>query len=231
MLVLSRDADWIERLERLAARGGWTVAARAELSARGERTAGQALVLLDRALAGPVPARAVAVLRESYPEASVVLVCVDEELSPAAVAAALSSGADETVVKTWPDSRLADRLASLRDAALAAGLRLSADGALKVDRRSRRAYARARGRWETLPLTAPDLELLWRLLIREGEDVTRAELLQALKDAFGREVEAETVSRRILALRRALKPWRGGVLESVRGGRYRLASSRRRSTT
>jgi len=230
MLVLSRDASWIEQLERLAARGGWTVEALAELPAHGPRPVERALVLIDRALAGAVPARAVAALRESYPSAAVVLACVDEELSPAAVAAALTSGADETVVKTWPDARLAERLSAVRDAALSAGLRVSADGTLKVDRRSRRAFVLARGRWAVLPLTAQDLELLWRLLAREEEIVSRAELLQALKEAFGREVEAETVSRRILALRRALTPW-SGTLEAVRGGRYRLASSRRRSKT
>jgi DNA-binding response OmpR family regulator len=107
---------------------------------------------------------------------------------------------------------------------------VSANGDLKVDRRARRAFVRARGRWKTLELAAQDLELLWRLLGCEGQEVERGELVQWLRTAFGREVEAETVSRRVLALRRTLKPW-DGELESVRGGRYRLASSRRRSTT
>jgi DNA-binding response OmpR family regulator len=230
MLVLSRDAAWIDRLRRLAERGGWTMEAREKLSTRGEPASGRALVVIDRALAGAVPARAIAVLRGAFATSAIVLACAEAELGAAAVAAALSSGADDTVLKSWPDARLAARLSSLRDGALAAEVRASADGALRIDRRSRRAFVRGRGRWSALALAAADLELLWRLLVGDGEEVSRADLLHALKTAFGRDVEVETVSRRILALRRALKPWKGRI-ESVRGGRYRLVAPRRRSTT
>jgi DNA-binding response OmpR family regulator len=230
MLVLSRDVAWIERLRRLAERGGWPVEASDKLAARDLSGPDRALVVLDRALAGAAPARAVAALRGAFATAAIVLACAEVELGADAVAAALSSGADDTIVKSWPDARLSARLSSLRDGALAAEVRASADGALKIDRRSRRAFVRAGGRWSALALTAPDFELLWRLLVREGEEVSRAELLHALKTAFGREVEVETVSRRVLALRRVLKTWKGRI-ESVRGGRYRLVSPRRRSTT
>jgi DNA-binding response OmpR family regulator len=230
MLVLSRDAAWIERLVGLTRRGGWTVEARVDLPTRREAPAERALIVLDRALAGASPARAVSVLRAEYEMAAVVLACAEDELGPASMAAALSSGADDMVSKSWTDGRLLERLSVLRDGALASEVRVSSDGALKVDRRARRAFVRARGRWTALELSAQDLELLWRLLGGEGQEIERAELVHALRSAFGREVEVETVSRRILALRRALKPWPGS-LESVRGGRYRLESARRRSTT
>jgi DNA-binding response OmpR family regulator len=215
MLVLSRDAAWIERLVGLTRRGGWTVEARVDLPTRREAPAERALIVLDRALAGASPARAVSVLRAEYEMAAVVLACAEDELGPASMAAALSSGADDMVSKSWTDGRLLERLSVLRDGALASEVR---------------AFVRARGRWTALELSAQDLELLWRLLGGEGQEIERAELVHALRSAFGREVEVETVSRRILALRRALKPWPGS-LESVRGGRYRLESARRRSTT
>jgi DNA-binding response OmpR family regulator len=69
------------------------------------------------------------------------------------------------------------------------------------------------------------------LLQSEGDAVSRERLLDVLRQSAGREVEAETVSRRALSLRRALAPWKGKI-ETVRGGFYRLvSSSRRRSTT
>ncbi len=230
MLLLSRDAAWIERLGRLTQRGGWPFEARAELPTRRAAPTERTLIVLDRALAGASPARAVAVLRREYAQAAIVLACTEDELGPTAMAASLSSGADEMVSKAWLDARILERLALLRDAALAAETRVSADGNLRVDRRARRAFVRARSKWAPLELAAQDLELLWLLLCDEGREVERADLVSALNDAFGRELEVETVSRRVLALRRALKPW-GGALESVRGGRYRLDSSRRRSTT
>jgi DNA-binding response OmpR family regulator len=230
VLLLSRDAAWIDRLRGLAQRGGWPLEARDEMPTRRTAPAERSLIVLDRALAGAVPARAVAALRAEYALAAVVLACTEDELGPVSMAASLSSGADDMLSKSWPDARLLERLSVLRDGALAAESRVSADGGLKVDRRSRRAFARRRGRWEPLGLAAQDLELLWMLLGREGGEVERGELVHALGAAFGRDIEAETVARRVLALRRSLKPW-GGTIESVRGGRYRLASSRRRSTT
>jgi len=230
VLLITRDAAWIERLSRGARRGGWPVEAQSAPPTRNSAPAERALIVLDRALAGGAPARAVAALRAEYAMAAIVLACTEDELGPASMAAALSSGADDVISKAWTDERVLARLAVLRDGALAAEERVSSDGGLKVDRRARRAFALARGRWTPLDLAAQDLELLWGLLGREGQEVERGELVSWLRSAFGREVEAETVSRRVLALRRALKPW-NGALESVRGGRYRLASSRRRSKT
>ncbi len=230
VLVISRDAAWVTRLGKVAERGGWPIEARGELPARGAGAFERVLVVLDRSLAGAVPARTVAALRELCPGASVALACAEREAGPNVVSEALTSGADETVLKSWSDDRLTARLSTLRDRALATDARVSADGGLSLDRRARRAYARSRAGWLALDVTAPGFELLWRLLEHEGRPVSRAELADALDAAFGREAGPETVSRRILALRRALAPWPGTV-ESARDGRYRLVSARRRSST
>lgn len=231
MISVTKDASWTARLRSLAARGGWTFAvAEAAPAPRALSTNERALVILDRAAAGASPARAVAVLRALFPAARVCLACTDAELGADGAAAGIASGADELLSKSWPDEKLFARLSALRDAALAAEVRVSADGALKAEKRSRRAYARERGRWLDLPMPAAEFALLYALLCEEGTPLSRERLLGQLRAAAGREVEPETVSRRVLSLRRALKPWKGAV-ESVRGGFYVLVSSRRRSTT
>lgn len=230
MIAVTRDAAWAARLDGLAARGGWPLTAVDALPSSAGSAPDQTVVVLDRALAGAAPARIVAGLRAMFPSARIALACSDAELGADAVAAGLGSGADEVVVKSWADARLLARLSSLRDAALASAVRVSVDGALKAELRSRRAFVRARARWTELPLPAAEFALLWSLLGSEGEAVPRERLLDALRAVSGREIESETVSRRALSLRRALAPWKGTV-ESVRGGFYRLASSRRRSST
>ncbi len=230
MISVARDAAWAERLRRFAERGGWPFAAAETAPAPGSATGEHALVVLERAaVRGPLT-RAVAELRASFPSARIAVAFSEGELGTDGVAAGLASGADEVLVKTWPDERLFARLAAARDAALAAAVRVSADGLLKAERRSRRAFVRARGRWTELPVPAAEFSLLWLLLSHEGSAVSRGRLLDALRDAAGREVEIETVSRRALSLRRALAPWKGKI-ETVRGGFYRLVSSCRRSRT
>lgn len=233
MIVVTRDARWAERLDALAARGGWPFAPTDCLPARLDADMREhALVVLDACEAGGTPARAVGAFRRLLPLARVVLACREPELGAAGAALLLGSGADELVKKEWPEARLLSVLGALRDAALAAAVRVSADGGLRAELRSRRAYVRAAGKWRDLALPAAEFTLLWRLLAREGEAVSREDLLAGLGEASGRPVEAETVSRRVLSLRRALKAWRKGTVETVRGGAYRLVpSSRRRSST
>jgi DNA-binding response OmpR family regulator len=230
MISLSRDAAWAERLRRFAARGGWPFAGseRASDDAAAER----AVIVLDRAAAdGPLP-RAVAGLRARFPDAQIVVAFSEDEFGAAGAAAGVDSGADEVVLKSWADARLFARLSSARDAGLAAAVRVSSDGGLKAEHRSRRVFVLRRGRWATLDVPAAEFALLWTLLSVEGAPVSRERLLDVLRRAAGREVEAETVSRRALSLRRALSPWKGRI-ETVRGGFYRLvpAQSLRRSTT
>jgi DNA-binding response OmpR family regulator len=233
MIAVSRDEDWLGRLRAAAARGGWEFDSfGAEAVPRGRVAPGRALLLVDRAAVRGILSRAVAGLRERFPAARVALCFSEDELGADGVAAGLASGADEVIAKSWTDERLYARLSALRDAVLARAVRVSADGALKAEERSRRAYRLRRGRWEELAVASAEFALLWELLAAEGEPVPRERLLAALREAAGREVEAETVSRRALSLRRALAPWKGKV-QSVRGGSYRLVSSaaRRRSIT
>ncbi len=228
MLVLSRDENWLSRLERLASRGGWPFESRASMPLSGRAPSPErALAVLDRGLAGAVPAKAVAALRALYPAAAVALAFDTSEMDQDAVTAAVSCGADEVLGKSWSDEKLALRLAALRDRSLAAQSRLSADGALKAERRAHRAYIKTRGRWKELALDAGGFALLWRLLEREGEPVSRAQLGAALASAAGREREFGTVSRRVAALRHELAAWPGAI-ESARGGLYRLVSAPRR---
>ncbi len=231
MLAVTRDAAWASRLERLAAAAARPFQSVPDLAQSSRAAPEPGLVVLDAALAGGRPCDGVAAARALFPAAAVALACTDAELAPGAVEAALSSGADATLSKSWSDARLRARLEALRDSALAASVRESADGTLRAQRRAHRAFLLRRGRWGELPLPAAEFALLWRLLESAEAPVSRAELIAVLRDALGREVEAETVSRRVLSLRRALSPWKGGALESVRGGCYRLVSSRRLSST
>ena len=225
MLVLSRDGAWLARLEHLARRGVWPFEARAALPAAGHTPPPErALVVLDRGLAGAVPKKAVASLRSIYPDAAIVLAFDASEMDHDAVTAAISCGADEVLGKSWPDGKLALRFAALRDRSLSAQARLSADGGLKVERRAHRALIKSRGRWKEIALDAGGFALLWRLLEREGESVSREELGATLAAATGREREAGTVTRRLAVLKKALSLWSGDI-ENARGGVYRIVSA------
>lgn len=225
MLVLSRDADWLSRLERLAVRGGWPFEARAALPASGRTPPPErALAVLDRGLAGAAPKKAVDILRALYPGALIVLAFDASEMGHDAATLAISCGADEVVGKSWPDEKLASRLSELRDRSLASQSRLSADGGLKAERRAHRAYIKSRGRWREMPLDAGGFAILWRLLEREGEAVSREELGVALTATLGREREVGAVLRRLAALKKALGQWRGKIV-AARGGFYRLVSA------
>ncbi len=226
MIVISRDTAWLARLQHVAKRGGWPYEALSVLPAAGRAHHHEhALAVLDRVAAGKAMGAAVSAVRASYPDASIVLAFDESDMNHEALATAVTSGADEVLGKSWPEAKIASRLAVLRDHALAAQTRLSVDGALKAEKRSHRAFARTRGKWKELHLDAGAFALLWVLLRREGEPVTREELSDALARAAGRERESGTVSRRLTALRDALKPWKG-ELETVRGGGYRLVSSK-----
>jgi len=229
MLVLSRDGAWLSRLERLAHSGGWPFEARAALPAPGRTPPPErALAVLDRGLAGQAPAKAVSALRSLYPGIAIVLSFDVSEMDHDSVTAAVSCGADEVVGKSWTDDRLSAKLAVLRDRSLFSQTRLSADGALKAERRAHRVHVKARGRWKELVLDAGGFALLWRLLEREGVPVSRTELGDSLAAAAGRELEAGTVTRRLAALKKALSAWSGDI-EVARGGLYRIVSARRRT--
>ena len=228
MIVLSRDGDWLLRLEQLAARNGWPFEARAALpSVVGYRPPEHTLAVLDRALSGAVIGKAVDLLRALYPSAAIVLAFDEGDMSHEAVAAAVTCGADEVLGKSWPEAKLASRLAALRDRALAAQALVSTDGALKAQRRAHRAFIKTRGKWKEVKLDAGGFALLWILMRHEGESVSRDELSAALTEAAGREHEAGTVSRRLAALRKALAPWKGEI-EAARGGFYRMQSTAKR---
>lgn len=228
MLVLSRDGAWLTRLEHLARRGVWPFEARSAFPAAGRTPLPErALIVLDRGLAGAVPKKAVSSLRASYPDAAVVLAFDASEMDHDAVAAAISSGADDVIGKSWADEKIFPKLAALRDRALSVQARHSSDGALKAERRAHRALIKSRGRWKEVVLDAGGFALLWRLLEREGETVSRAELSAALSAATGRELETGTITRRLAALKKALASWPGDI-ESARGGFYRLVSAPRR---
>lgn len=224
MLIVSRDGAWTARLRELAGRGGWPVEVRHDPPVTGRRPPPErALVIVDRTIVAGGCAKAIAGVRAIYPWASVALACAEAELAPEPMTENLASGADDVLGKPWPDAKLLERLALLRDRALSAEERVSADGGLRLERRSCRVYARAGERWRDLGLTAGDFELLWRLLAREGEPVAREDLANVLGVAAGRPVELDAAARRVQALRPRLRPWKGRLL-TVRGGGYRLVS-------
>ena len=229
MIVFSRDAAWLARLERIAQRGGWPYESRESAPAAGRApSTGHTLAVLDRAFAGPSPAAAVTALRALYPAAAVILAFDADELSHEAILAAVSCGCDDVLGKGWADAKLAPRLGALRDRSLAGQARMSACGTLKAERRAHRAYVKTRGRWSEIGLDAGGFALLWLLLEREGELVSRTELGAALAEAAGRELEPGTVARRVAALKKALASWPGSI-EGARGGLYRLVAAPRRA--
>jgi DNA-binding response OmpR family regulator len=232
MIAVSRDVEWIARLRAAAARGGWQFAAVGTDSVpEGSGAPGRELLVVDRAAVRGALGREVAGLRARFPAAHIALCFSADEFGADGVAAGLVSGADEVIAKSWSDERLFARLSALRDVDLASEVHVSVDGELKAEKRSRRVFHLRRGRWVPLEVAAAEFALLWALLQSEGDAVSRERLLDVLRQSAGREVEAETVSRRALSLRRALAPWKGKI-ETVRGGFYRLvSSSRRRSTT
>lgn len=224
MIVVTRDMDWERLMQALSLRGGWAFESCRDLSSLGQASRDRVLVIVDGTLFGGAPARGVAGLRERYASAAVVLALAEKEMSPESMTEALASGVDEVLGKEWPEAKIFARLSAVCDRALASEVRASADGGLKAEKRSHRAYVLARGRWKDLGLRPAEFALLWRLLAREGQAVSRAELLGALKSALNRDFEAETVARRALTLRKALRSWKGGKIESVRGGFYRLVA-------
>ena len=222
MISVSRDAAWNERLRASAGRGGWPFASSPRPS--DAAAAESVLVVLDHGAVEGTLAQAVAGLRARFPEAQIVLAFHEADFGAEGAAAGLACGADDVILKSWGDKILFSKLSSARDAGLTAAVRVSADGALTAERRSRRVYCLKRGRWAELAVPAAEFALLWELLLAEGAPVSRERLLDVLRRAAGREVEAETVSRRALSLRRALSSWRGRI-ETVRGGFYRLVSA------
>lgn len=227
MIVISRDGAWLAKLELVAERGGWPFEARAALpSASRTPPPERALAVLDRALAGASPAKAISALRALYPTAAVVLACDQGELKDAA--ALVTCGADDILDKSWSPDKLSAKCAPQRDRALASQKRVSADGTLKAERRSHRAMIKVRGKWKEAPLDAAGFALLWRLLDREGDAVSREELGAAIAEATGRDRDPGTVARRLSALKKSLSAWKGGI--TARRGSY-LLQSLRRSTT
>ena len=221
MIVVTRDPAWWRLLESLCVRGGWDFESCRDLSALGKASRERGLVIVDGALFAGGHARGVVGLRARFASASFVLALSASEMSPGSMTEALVSGVDEVVGKGWAEAKIFALLSVLRDRALAAEVRASSDGRLKAEKRSRRAFVLARGRWKDLGLPPAEFALLWRLLKCETRAVSREELLAALRAALNRDFEAETVARRALSLRKALSCW-GGRLESVRGGFYRL---------
>lgn len=224
MIVFSKDDDWVDKLRRIAVPGAMALSVHRRLARVGEPHASEGrLVVLDREIAGAAPARIVQDMRALFPAAFVVIACADHELSSDAMPLMLSSGADDFVGKTWPDAKLLGRFRSLSERALLAAVRESRDGSLRLELRSHRALLGDKKNRVEIFLPAAEFALLWRLLGRQTEAVARAELLEVLRAAVGREVETEALSRRMRSLQRSLSAWKSGRLETVRGGYYRLA--------
>lgn len=211
-------------MESIAERGGWPFEARAALPSAGRTPPPErALAVLDLPLAGATPAKSVAALRAIYPTTVIVLSCDASELKHAS--SLVASGADEILDKSWTSEKLSSRLVPLHDRALKSQTRVSADGNLRAERRAHRAMIKARGKWKECRLDASGFALLWRLLEREGEAVTREQLGDAITAAAGRERDPGTVSRRMTALKKSLSAWKGTI--AAKRGAYVLASAPR----
>ncbi|MBQ0828133.1 response regulator transcription factor [Streptomyces tagetis] len=171
------------------------------------------LVLLDIMLPGLNGYRVCAALRAAgHAVPILMLTAKDGEYDEAE---GLDTGADDYLTKPFSYVVLVARVKALLRRGEASGLRaVHVLGDLRVDTSARRVLLDG----SEVALTAKEFAVLEELVLRAGQVVSKAEILEQVWD-FAYEGDPNIVEVYVSALRRKLRP---GLIRTVRGAGYRL---------
>ncbi|OAH15294.1 response regulator transcription factor [Streptomyces jeddahensis] len=174
------------------------------------------LVVLDIMLPGMNGYRVCAALRAAGHDVPILMLTAkDGEYDEAE---GLDTGADDYLTKPFSYVVLVARIkALLRRRGRAGGSPVHRVGELRVDTAARRVF---RGEDE-VPLTAKEFAVLEHLVVRVGEVVSKAEILEHVWD-FAYEGDPNIVEVYVSALRRKLG---ARFIRTVRGAGYRLEAA------
>ncbi|BFO15357.1 response regulator transcription factor [Streptomyces sp. KM77-8] len=174
------------------------------------------LLILDIMLPGLNGYRVCAALRAAGHEVPILMLTAkDGEYDEAE---GLDTGADDYLTKPFSYVVLVARIkALLRRRPSAGASPVHVHGDLKVDTAARRVFLSA----DEVTLTAKEFSVLEHLVLRAGEVVSKADILEHVWD-FAYEGDPNIVEVYISALRRKLRP---ALIRTVRGAGYRLETA------
>ncbi|MCI3243228.1 MULTISPECIES: response regulator transcription factor [Streptomyces] len=175
------------------------------------------LVILDIMLPGLNGYRVCAALRAAGHDVPILMLTAkDGEYDEAE---GLDTGADDYLTKPFSYVVLVARVrALLRRRPRPGASPVHVHGELKVDTAARRVFLAG----DEVTLTAKEFAVLEQLVVRPGEVVSKAEILEHVWD-FAYEGDPNIVEVYVSALRRKLRP---GLIRTVRGAGYRLEAER-----
>ncbi|WP_189228605.1 response regulator transcription factor [Streptomyces flaveolus] len=176
------------------------------------------LVLLDIMLPGLNGYRVCAALRAAGHDVPILMLTAkDGEYDEAE---GLDTGADDYLTKPFSYVVLVARVKALlrRRAQGAESSPVHVHGDLKVDTAARRVFLGE----DEVALTAKEFAVLEELVVRAGQVVSKAEILEHVWD-FAYDGDPNIVEVYVSALRRKL---RAGLIRTVRGAGYRLEAGR-----
>jgi DNA-binding response OmpR family regulator len=174
------------------------------------------LVILDIMLPGLNGYRVCAALRAAGHDVPILMLTAkDGEYDEAE---GLDTGADDYLTKPFSYVVLVARIKALLRRRQGAGASpVHVHGELKVDTAARRVFLDE----DEVTLTAKEFAVLEQLVMRAGEVVSKAEILEHVWD-FAYEGDPNIVEVYISTLRRKL---RAGLIRTVRGAGYRLEAA------
>ncbi|MEU1084916.1 response regulator transcription factor [Streptomyces sp. NPDC005908] len=174
------------------------------------------LVILDIMLPGLNGYRVCAALRAAGHDVPILMLTAkDGEYDEAE---GLDTGADDYLTKPFSYVVLVARVKALLRRRPAAGASpVHVHGDLKVDTAARRVWLGA----DEVELTAKEFSVLEHLVLRAGEVVSKADILEHVWD-FAYEGDPNIVEVYVSALRRKL---RADLIRTVRGAGYRLETT------
>ncbi|MFC7934926.1 response regulator transcription factor [Streptomyces sp. NPDC057387] len=175
------------------------------------------LVILDIMLPGLNGYRVCAALRAAGHDVPILMLTAkDGEYDEAE---GLDTGADDYLTKPFSYVVLVARVKALLRRRQGAGASpVHVHGDLRVDTAARRVFLRE----DEVTLTAKEFAVLEQLVVRAGQVVSKAEILEHVWD-FAYDGDPNIVEVYVSALRRKL---RAGLIRTVRGAGYRLETGR-----
>ncbi|WP_267714768.1 response regulator transcription factor [Streptomyces sp. CoH17] len=174
------------------------------------------LVILDIMLPGPNGYRVCAALRAAGHDVPILMLTAkDGEYDEAE---GLDTGADDYLTKPFSYVVLVARVKALLRRRGAGASPVHVHGDLRVDTAARRVFLGE----DEVTLTAKEFAVLEQLVVRAGQVVSKAEILEHVWD-FAYDGDPNIVEVYVSALRRKL---RAGLIRTVRGAGYRLETGR-----